>query len=506
MASPREVVVLGGGISGLVTAWSIVRASALRSFRGSGQPCPRITIIESNAQVGGCIKTHHGPGGVVMEHGPRGMRPSGPAGRATLNLASSVGLAHKVVLAGQDHPGAKNRFIYANNRLQKLPSSFSEVARNVIRRDPMTLALVKAIIIEPFRSKAKSDVSDETVYDFGVRRLGANVAGRLLDPLCVGIFGGDCRTLSLQSCFPSLKNMERDFGSLVKGALRQKAPQLPDPEPGTEWLLNRVKGARIWSLEHGLADLPLAVRDWLEATGNVDIRCGERVTLIDKPNEDGRVRVHLNGREVLECDHVVSALPAHTLAQLVHNVDPKLAHTAASIPFNGIVVANYLFRGRLLDVEGFGYLVPTTEPEGGVLGVVFDSCAFPQQDDVAFLDADVGAVTRLTVMTGGPKFNDLYGTHSVNEATVHNISLAALQKHLGITADPVHSSVMPWVDTMPQYTVGHAGRVAVIEKALMREWNHRLSVVGNSYYGVGVNDCVLAGTNLGSRLVEEDRV
>ena len=92
--------------------------------------------------------------------------------------------------------------------------------------------------------------------------------------------------------------MERDFGSLVKGALRQKAPQLPDPEPGTEWLLNRVKGARIWSLEHGLADLPLAVRDWLEATGNVDIRCGDRVTLIDKPNEDGRVRVHLNGREV----------------------------------------------------------------------------------------------------------------------------------------------------------------------------------------------------------------
>jgi oxygen-dependent protoporphyrinogen oxidase len=156
---------------------------------------------------------------------------------------------------------------------------------------------------------------------------------------------------------------------------------------------------------------------------------------------------------------------------------------------------------------GYSYLVPTTEPENGVLGVVFDSCSFPQQDDAAFLDAEVGAVTRLTVMTGGPKFTDVYGSGGeVDSATVHAVSLAALRKHLGITVEPMHSAIMPWVDCMPQYTVGHSDRVANIKAAALAGWGGHLSVTGSSFHGVGVNDCVLAATKLGKTLVESGRV
>eukprot|EP00035_Acanthoeca_spectabilis_P013630 m.254017 g.254017 ORF g.254017 m.254017 type:complete len:58 (+) comp15937_c0_seq7:511-684(+) len=48
------------------------------------------------------------------------------------------------------------------------------------------------------RPAAGKFVGDETVYDFACRRLGTDVANRLIDPMCVGIFGGDCRTLSLK--------------------------------------------------------------------------------------------------------------------------------------------------------------------------------------------------------------------------------------------------------------------------------------------------------------------
>eukprot|EP00037_Helgoeca_nana_P010403 m.91545 g.91545 ORF g.91545 m.91545 type:complete len:509 (-) comp20185_c0_seq15:149-1675(-) len=508
MALRKEVVVLGGGISGLTAAWSIVRESALRSFRGSSQPCPKITIVEGNQQVGGCIKTHYGPGGTVLEQGPHGMRPSGHAGRATLNMLASVGMSNQVIVAGKDHPGAKNRFIYANSRLQKLPTGLGEVARNITRRDPLTLALVKGLLLEPFRSAAKAGVSDESVYDFATRRLGKDVADRMIDPLCVGIYGGDCRTLSLKSSFKILADFEQMEGSLVLGGIRQdrNTPPLPPPEPGTEWLLNRVDGARIWSLERGLADLPLGVRRWLEETGNVEFRLGQQCSRLTHA-DNGSIGVELDGEEVLNADHVVSAIPARAIGPILRASDPNLASAAASIPTNSIVVANYLFRGRLLDVDGFGYLVPTTEPENGVLGVVFDSCSFPQQDDAAFLDAEVGAVTRLTVMTGGPKFTDVYGSGGeVDSATVHAVSLAALRKHLGITVEPMHSAIMPWVDCMPQYTVGHSDRVANIKAAALAGWGGHLSVTGSSFHGVGVNDCVLAATKLGKTLVESGRV
>lgn len=42
--------------------WALVRESALRAWRGSSMQCPRITIVERNKDVGGCIKTHYGPG------------------------------------------------------------------------------------------------------------------------------------------------------------------------------------------------------------------------------------------------------------------------------------------------------------------------------------------------------------------------------------------------------------------------------------------------------------
>jgi hypothetical protein len=58
-------------------------------------------------------------------------------------MLASVGMSNQVIVAGKDHPGAKNRFIYANSRLQKLPTGLGEVARNITRRDPLTLALVQ---------------------------------------------------------------------------------------------------------------------------------------------------------------------------------------------------------------------------------------------------------------------------------------------------------------------------------------------------------------------------
>ena len=67
---------------------------------------------------------------------------------------------------------------------------------------------------------------------------------------------------------------------------------------------------------------------------------------------------------------------------------------------------NLCFAGDVLPVDGFGYLVPTWE-KSNVLGVVFDSCAFPRQG-ATNANADCSNTTRLTVMIGGHQFHTLF--------------------------------------------------------------------------------------------------
>ena len=54
-------------------------------------------------------------------------------------------------------------------------------------------------------------------------------------------------------------------GSLMLGAIRAdvNAEPLPSPEPGTQRLLDRVQGARVWTLQDGLSTLVNGLHHWL---------------------------------------------------------------------------------------------------------------------------------------------------------------------------------------------------------------------------------------------------
>ncbi len=54
------------------------------------------------------------------------------------------------------------------------------------------------------------------------------VADYAADPLCRGIFAGDCRQLSMKSCFPDVFNYEQTYGSVIKGALRAPRGRISD--------------------------------------------------------------------------------------------------------------------------------------------------------------------------------------------------------------------------------------------------------------------------------------
>jgi oxygen-dependent protoporphyrinogen oxidase len=66
-----------------------------------------------------------------------------------------------------------------------------------------------------------------------------------------------------------------------------------------------------------------------------------------------------------------------------------------------------------------------------------------------------------------------------------------LRRALGITTPPVLHRIFRWPKAMPQYTLGHLDRLAVIERRLAA--HPGLFVAGNAFRGIGIPDCVASG-------------
>jgi len=160
------------------------------------------------------------------------------------------------------------------------------------------------------------------------------------------------------------------------------------------------------------------------------------------------------------------------------------------------MVVNLFFSSpSILPVNGFGYLIPRSIPfeqnPERALGVVFDSDASIGQDDASG--------TKVTVMLGGHWW-DGYETYP-DEDEGASMAKAILKRHLGIDTEPLVTRVSLQHDCIPQYTVGHDDRMSAASHVL-EKWGGRLRVAGNSYTGVGLNDCVRAARDIVKGLVD----
>ncbi|XP_039905898.1 protoporphyrinogen oxidase-like [Simochromis diagramma] len=100
-----------------------------------------------------------------------------------------------------------------------MPSGISGIVRTV---PPFSRPLLLSVAAEILVNKTKND--DESVHSFVSRRLGKELADIAVDSLCRGVFAGDCRKLSVRSCFPVLYNAEQHRGSIVLGMLLGSGP------------------------------------------------------------------------------------------------------------------------------------------------------------------------------------------------------------------------------------------------------------------------------------------
>ncbi|XP_054443840.1 protoporphyrinogen oxidase isoform X3 [Pteronotus mesoamericanus] len=482
----RTVVVLGGGISGLAASYHLSRAP---------RP-PRVVLVEGSERLGGWIRSVRGPGGAVFELGPRGIRPAGALGARTLLLVSELGLDSEVLPVRGDHPAARNRFLYVGGALHALPSGL----RGLLRPSPpFSKPLFWAGLRELTAPRGKDP--DETVHSFAERRLGPEVASLAMDSLCRGVFAGSSRELSVRSCFPSLFQAEQTHRSVLLGLLLGAGRSAPPPGSA---LVRQARAERWsqWSLRGGLEMLPQALTAHLTRRGVAVLR-GQPVSGLSL-QADGRWKVSLGDR-CLEADHVISAVPASgdgvaalpfpswgagsgrflVLSKLLPAEAAPLARVLGTIAAVSVAVVNLQYRGARLPVQGFGHLVPSSE-DPGILGVVYDSVAFPEQDG-----SPPGL--RVTVMLGGSWLQTLgTGGCASSQELFQQKAQEAAATQLGLSAPPSHCLVHLHKNCIPQYTLGHWKKLESAARFLAA---HRLplTLAGASYEGVAVNDCIESG-------------
>ncbi|KAG8822051.1 oxygen-dependent protoporphyrinogen oxidase [Serendipita sp. 400] len=205
-----------------------------------------------------------------------------------------------------------------------------------------------------------------------------------------------------------------------------------------------------------------------------------------QPSGDGFL-VRLQTGETVSASHLISALPLHTLGELIPP-NQSLPHLNFN-PSSTVQVINFVFACSRADLhpEGFGYLKPRPAngydgPDRGILGTVFDSCALSDQDT-----AGSKPITKVTVMCGGPY------SHSTSSLSVDRI-LDELFIHLGKKRmEPIHVEVHEQRDCIPTPLVGHLERMDHLRRILREEpWNGRLQVIGAGVNGAGIADCVQA--------------
>jgi oxygen-dependent protoporphyrinogen oxidase len=472
-----QVVIVGGGIAGLATAYFLEQSDPTGAVR--------CTVLEGSTHAGGKIRTEE-VDGFVVEAGPDSLYAAKPA---ALELCRALGLEDEIL---PDNAERRRTFVLRAGKLLALPEGLELLVPTRIAPfliSPLFSLSGKArMAMEPLLPR-RTDEVDESVAEFVTRRLGKEALERMAGPLLSGIHAADPARQSLLATFPALRRMESEHGSLLRGVLATRARQ-QEPDAGA----SRRARPSFLTLRGGLGDLVAALLAGLRRTR---VRVGARVGRLDRlrgaDEFAGRgggtgtaraapppraFRVELADGTTLAADAVVLAVPARESARLLADVAPALSRRLGAL--GAVTTANVSLGFRDEDVphpmEGFGFLVPRSEHRD-VFACTWTSSKFAHR-------APAG-MRLLRVFVGGTG-REAFALREDRDVVA--VVRRELGDVMGITAEPVVTRVFRWVEGQPQYEVGHLVRVHEIDWLARRESG--LFLAGSALHGVAIPDCV----------------
>jgi oxygen-dependent protoporphyrinogen oxidase len=443
MAQPAQAVVVGGGISGLCCA---LRLQQL------GVPA---VLVEASERPGGMIGTVEKKG-FLFELGPQSFLGTDPL----LELVRALGLESELLTSDPKAP----RYVLVRGKLHAVPMSPALLASTPLLGPVSKLRL----LVEPLGRKQPGE-ADESVAAFVRRKFGAEILDYLAAPFVSGVYAGDPEHLSLRSAFPTIAQWEREYGSVLRGALKSR-PSGGKPRPG------------LCTFRRGMATLPNALASKLGAAFRTEARLDSIAGGKSKGSPEFELGISQHGAaETIRTTALVLATPAYASARLLGTIGPPLASSLSGIAYApvAVVAAGYWRKQVGHPLNGFGFLVPRTE-KLRTLGTVWNSSLFTGR-------APEGTVI-LTSFAGGatdPNLVDL-----ADDAIAATIQ-SEIGRVLEITGQPVERMVWRYDRALPQYNLGHAERVAAIRDELSDLPG--LFLAGNYLDGPSIGNCVEAG-------------
>lgn len=470
-ASGPHVVVVGGGAAGLAAANDLADAGV------------RVTVLESR-HLGGKIRTGVFAGRPV-EEGPDAFLTSIPD---VVDLARQVGLADQLVA-----PRTGRAHLVLDGRLVPLPSAQvlgipadPEAKDLAAVLDPQAIDRLRSDRSAPGSPPSADD--DESLGSFIRRRLGDQVADRLVGPLVGGINAGDIDRLSLAAVTPRIDALARSASepSLVRAAASALAARPRDA--GSPFLAPvGGLGSLVDALVASLRQRGVVLHD------DAEVQAVERV--------DGQWSISIKGSQggaegarPLLADGIVLATPADVSARLLADAAPTSAARLASIRYASVALVVLAFDPDAFAAsrDGSGFLVARSE---GLLCTAA-SWSSTKWAHLAPERGDGTAVMRVSAgRSGDERAMDLDDADLV-EALVDEVS-----RIMGGDQAPRASRVSRWPSSFPQYAPGHLAMIASVEAELATH-NPSIVLAGATLRGVGIPAVVNSGRVAARRLVE----
>ena len=460
-AGRYDVVIIGGGITGLSAAWSLEKRS-----RAAGAS-PSYCLLEESGRWGGKVTTDD----VVAPRDKRFVIEGGADSFITqkpwaLQLARELGMDERILPTNDDR-----RQVYVLHRgrtvplpdgvMLLVPTKFGPFVRSSLLSPWGKVRMGMDLFVPP-----KRDGRDETLAAFIRRRLGEEALDKIAEPLMAGIYNAEAERQSLLATFPRFRALEERHGSLIKGMLAAKKGR-----KGTARSNGRAAPSTFVSFLGGMHELI----ETLETRLTGDKRLNSQVISLS-PVSAGRYQVRLADGALLTAAAVILAIPAHAAAALVEPFAAAAARGLRAIRYVSTGTISLAYRRSEVNhpLNGFGIVIPRSEKRR-INAITWTSTKFNHRAP--------GDHILLRVFFGGSRTPTMM---ELDEELLLDAVRREMRAIMGIDVAPDLYRIYRWFQANPQYDVGHLERVSAIESALPAG----LYVSGSPYRGVGIPDCV----------------
>lgn len=456
-----DVVIVGGGITGLSAAWEI------QTGAGHSEP-RRYLLLEKDVRLGGKIQTVHlkylDGMTCIIDGGPESFITRKPE---VWDLAHELG-AQDALQAIQNE--ASHMFVLNQGKPERVPLDPLSFIGSGLLSPKGKLRILAEPLIAP-----RVDDEDESLAEFVTRRLGREALDQLVGPILGGIYNTDPERQSILTTSPVMREMEREHGSLVKAMIARAMAGRKNRHSG-------YRRPRFVTFHNGAEQLPARLAEKLVG----EIRTQAAVTAIDFHSDSYQVR--LDDGQAIRARSVILATPANISARLLKEPLPGVAAALAEIRHDPIGTISLIYRASEVNLQKriHGLMIPRREKRR------IDAIQFPSLKLEG--RAPEGAlVARIFFGGAAPEMVAL------DDASLLSRVREELKDLLGIDALPIGWAVFRWMDSFPQADIGHLNRVDRIEAALPPG----IQVAGSSYHGIGVPDCIRDGRAAAAKVLEQ---